>query len=101
MRVRLAQVITGPQASCAPVLDLGANHHRIFFALRHLGQGHAELLGQERSSDLDEAQVGNVMHDPAAVGVEKHHLHFGANARAIGRHEGEPITRLRKIDSFT
>ena len=44
----------------------------------------AELLSQESAGDLDEAQISDVMDDTTAVGIEKHHLHFSANAGRAG-----------------
>ena len=51
--------------------------------------GHSTAIAR----DLNETQISDVMHDTAAVCVEKHYPHFSANARGIGRKHGEQSFR--------
>jgi hypothetical protein len=34
------------------------------------------LFGQESACDFDETQIGEVMNNPPAIGIEKHYLYF-------------------------
>lgn len=57
------------------VVDLGADYDRVDVRAGHVHEAHAELLGEQSARDLDEAEVGDVVDDGGAVGVEKHDLH--------------------------
>jgi hypothetical protein len=59
-----------------PVIDLRADDDRVLLALGHGAQAHADLLGQQRAGDLDEAQIGDIVDHGSAVRVEEHDLRF-------------------------
>jgi len=82
---------------CAPVIDFGPDHHRIFLGLGHLREAEAELFGEKGARNFDEAQVSDVMDDRGAIGIEKHHLQFGANERRIFVQHAKPSFRKRSL----
>jgi hypothetical protein len=57
-----------------PVVNLSPHDHWISLCLGHFDQLHSELFGEKSARRFDESQVSDVMHNPAAVRVEKHHL---------------------------
>jgi hypothetical protein len=61
----------------AAVIDLSADDHGEQLGLRYVGEAHADLVAEESAGDFDEAEVGNIVHDPGAIGVEEHDLDFG------------------------
>ena len=65
------------------VVNLGPEHDWINIPLRHPRETHPELLREQGSGNLDEAQVRDIMHDPGAIGVEKHHLQFRRDSRSF------------------
>ena len=69
----------------ASIIDLGADHNRIRFLLRHLHDREPELLREVCARYLDEAQIRNIGYNASAIGVEKHHLHVCANTGGHGR----------------
>src|SRR6202140_1642423 len=77
----------------ASIVDLSAHDDGIFFVFDHLREAEAEFLSEQRPSDLDEAQIGDVVHDASAIGIEKHYSHFGANAWRIGGEHAEQSFR--------
>ena len=81
----------------APVIDFRPDHHRIFLRLGHLGEAEPEFFGEKGARDFDEAQVGDVMDDGGAVGIEKHHLQLGADARRIFVQHAKPSFRKRSL----
>ena len=64
------------EAGGAFVVDLGANDDGEELGLRHGDEFHAHQSGQFGSAGFDHAEVGDVVYDSAAVGVEKHDLFF-------------------------
>ena len=63
------------------VIDFGPDNHRILLVFGHLRQAEPELFREESPRDFNKAQIGDVMDDGGAVGIEEHHLHVGADAR--------------------
>src|SRR5205807_9835484 len=55
----------------ASLINFCADDHRIFFVFGHLHEAEAELLGQKCAGRLDEAQIGDVVHDASAIGIEE------------------------------
>lgn len=74
------------------VVDLRPHDHRIDLGVSHIDQPHPELLREQRPRDLDETQVGDVVHHGGAIGVEKHHLHFGGDGRSLGNGRSHAVT---------
>jgi hypothetical protein len=69
------------------IINLRSHDHRILLGVNHLREAETEFFGEQRARDFDEAQIRDVVHDPAAIGIEKHYSHFGTNARRIsGEH---------------
>ena len=71
------------QPGGAFVIDLRADDDWIGLRRRHLDQAHAELLGEERARDFDEAQVDDIVDHSRAVGIEKHDLDGGFDTRSL------------------
>ena len=63
----------------AALIDFGPNDDWVSLRGCHFCQPQSKLFGQESARDFDETQIGDVMNDPTAIGIEKHHLHFRAN----------------------
>ena len=84
------------QFGATSIIDLRADNDRIYFGLGHFGEGKAKLFRQKRARYLDEAQISDVVHHTTAVRVEKHHLHFCANARRFMTHCPEITTKVAK-----
>ena len=53
---------------------------RIPLCLGHFCEGKTEFFHEQRARYLDETQIGDVRHYAAAIGIEKHYLHFCADA---------------------
>src|SRR5437899_12351248 len=68
-----------PKFGRAAIVDLGVDNHRVPLRLSHFCKGEPEFFGEQCTRYLDEAQIRDVRHDAAAVGIEEHHLHFCAN----------------------
>ena len=49
----------------------------------HVGEAHSKLLGEQRARDLNEAEVGNIVHDARTIGIEEKDLNLGLNARCL------------------
>src|SRR5207248_6040693 len=52
----------------------------------HFGERKPKFFGQQRPRDLDETEISDIRHNPAAIGIEEHDPHFGANARRLRFH---------------
>lgn len=65
------------------VVNLGPEHDWIHIPFGHARKTHPELLSEQGSCNLDEPQVGDIMDDPGAIGVEKHHLQFRRDSRSF------------------
>lgn len=73
------------------VINFCSQNDRVELCLRHFAELHAELCGQTGSRSFDHSEVGEVVHDAAAVGVEKHDFFVGLNGRGL-RHAGALLT---------
>jgi hypothetical protein len=68
----------------ALVVDLRAQHDGEDLGQRHLTQLEAEKGRQPGAGGFDHAQVGEVVHHAAAVGVEKHDFFAGGDGGGVG-----------------
>jgi len=81
------------QGGWPAVIDLGPDYNGIPVRLRHLAQSESELLRQKRSRDFNKPQVGDIVDDTTAIGVEEHHLHFRLDAKTVYLHGRESSIR--------
>ena len=76
------------EAGGALVVDLGAGDDGIDVSFRHGAEVHAELGGEPGAAGLDHAEVGDVVDDTAAIGIEKHDFLVGFHGREALLHGG-------------
>ena len=68
----------------ALVVDLSAGDDGENAGVQHSGEVHAELSGKASAAGFDHPQVGDIMDDLSAVGIEKHHFFAGFDAWVAG-----------------
>ncbi len=71
----------------ALVVDLGASDDGEDVGAKHGGEIHAELGSEAGAAGFDHPQVGDVVDDLTAVGVEKHHFFTGLEIRCAVGHQ--------------
>ena len=89
------------------VVDFGADDDGVNVGAGHFHEAHAELPGEEGAGDFDEAEVGDVVDDGGAVGVEKHDLHGdfelrsfrGGGVGSLVFHAPEKNSTFRRVNS--
>lgn len=89
------------------VVDFGADDDGVDVGARHVHEAHAELLGEQGAGDLDEAEVGDVVDDGGAIGVEEHDLHGdfdagsfrGCGVGSLVFHGPEKDSTFRRVNS--
>ena len=77
----------------APIIDFRPDDDGVFLVLGHGGEPEAEFAGEKGARNFDETEVGDVMDDCGAVGVEEHDLHFGLNSWRVGVQHSRIIER--------
>lgn len=70
------------------VVDFGADDDGEELGLGHFTEGQAELGGEAGAGGLDHAEVGDVVDDAAAIGVEEHDFLTGFDDGGVGRQFG-------------
>lgn len=59
------------------VIDFGSEDDGEESGFRHFSQGESEFCGEFGSGRLDPAQIGDIVDDASAVGVEEHYFFVG------------------------
>ena len=91
------------------VIDLDADDHGELAGFRHGIEVHAHECGEPGAAGLDHAQVGEIVDDPAAVGVEKHDFFAGFevgsgawHGRSLGQnHKSRNVGLQRGLGKIT
>lgn len=66
------------------IVDLGADDDGEELGLGHFTESHAEFGGEAGACGLDHAEVGDVVDDAAAVGIEEHDFFLGDDGGGVG-----------------